>query len=123
MATLVIAAQVIIALGIYNVWIIRRNRATDYRPEGAANIAEEFRRYGLPDWVRSAVGATKLILATLLLVGIFVTPLVRPAAAFMALLMVAAVAAHIRVNDPWTKSMPAATMLALSTLVVVAYSV
>jgi len=122
MDTVVTAAQIIIALGIFNVWIIRRDWETAYRPEGAKGIVEEFRRYGLPDWVRTAVGATKISLAVLLLVGLVITPITRPAAGLMALLMVAAISAHVRVNDPWTKSVPAAAMLALSALVVVAHS-
>ncbi|MDX1492816.1 MAG: hypothetical protein R3253_01990, partial [Longimicrobiales bacterium] len=65
MSTVAIIAQVIIALGIFNVWIVRRDRSTPYRPEGASNMEEEFRRYGLPDWVRVAVGSTKVTLAVL----------------------------------------------------------
>ena len=44
MTNLAILAQVILALGIMNVWVIRRNRPTPYRPEGARDIEEEFAR-------------------------------------------------------------------------------
>lgn len=120
MSTIVVVAQIAVALGIFNVWIVRRNRPTSYRPRGAANIEEEFRRYGLPDWVRSAVGALKLTLAVLLLLGLFITPLTAPAAGLMALLMISAIIAHLRVSDPLMKAAPAAAMLALSVLVAVA---
>jgi hypothetical protein len=39
----------------------------------------------------------------------------------MAVFMVSAVAAHIRVGDPMMKAMPALGMLALCTIVLVAY--
>ncbi len=120
MTTLAIVSQALIAAGIFNVWVVRRNRATPYRPDGAANIEEEFRRYGLPDWARHVVGASKLVLAALLVIGIFFTPVAAPAAAAMALLMIGAISAHIRVSDPWVRSLPAFAMLLLSTLVVVA---
>ena len=123
MSTVAIIAQVIIALGIFNVWIVRRDRSTPYRPEGASNMEEEFRRYGLPDWVRVAVGSTKVTLAVLLLFGILFTPLAVGAAALMALLMLSAVFAHVRVGDPWMKSVPAALMLTLSAVVIVGHTV
>lgn len=123
MSTVAIIAQVVIALGIFNVWIIRRDRSTPYRPEGASNMEEEFARYGLPDWVRVVVGSTKVTLAVLLLFGVLFTPLAVISATLMALLMVSAVVAHVRVGDPWRKSIPAALMLMLSALVILGHSV
>ena len=123
MLTLAIVCQIVIALGIFNVWVLRRDRATAYRPEGATNLRDEFARYGFPDWVRKLVGTAKLSLAVLLLIGVFFTPIAAPAAAIMALLMISAIAAHVRVRDPLTKSMPAFLLLLLSTVVVVAQSV
>ena len=123
MSTVAIIAQIVIALGIFNVWLLRRDKETPYRPEGASNMKEEFRRYGLPDWVRVAVGATKVSLAVLLLVGILFTPLAVGAATLMGLLMISAVAAHVRVGDPWVKAAPAFLMLTLSALVVLGHTV
>ena len=120
MANLAILAQIIIALGIINVWIIRRNRPTPYRPDGASDIREEFARYGLPEWAPTVVGATKLSLAVLLLVGIVYANVALPAAAGMAALMVGAVWAHVKVRDPLIKAVPALGMLALSLVVVAA---
>lgn len=40
MSNIAIILQLVIALGIVNVWIIRRDRATGFRPDGAANIHE-----------------------------------------------------------------------------------
>lgn len=123
MTSLVIACQIIIAFGIFNVWIFRRNRATPYRPDGAESIQEEFERYGLPSWAAPVVGSTKLLLAILLLVGIGSAAVAVPAAALMALLMLGAIAAHIRVRDPLMRSIPALSMLALSVLVVIGHSI
>lgn len=121
MSLVAIIAQIVIALGIFNVWIIRRDRPTGYRPEGARSISEEFRRYGFPDWARVAVGSTKLVLAAALLVGVVYAQVALPAALLMSVLMVGAVAAHLRVGDPWVKSVPALGMLLLSGLVVVSH--
>lgn len=122
MLALAIAFQVVLALGIVNVWILRRDRATAFRPAGASNISDEFRRYGLPDWMRVAVGSTKLALAGLLLVGIVFPPVALPAAAGMALLMVGAIAAHLRVGDPLRKAAPATLMLVMASFVAVTYA-
>jgi len=51
-------------------------------------------------------------------VGIWAPGLVVPAALGMAALMVAAVALHLKINDPFRKAIPAFTMLVLSLLVV-----
>ena len=122
MSVLAVAAQIIIALGIFNVWILRRDRPTGYRPDGARSIAEEFERYGLPDWVRIAVGSTKIALAVVLLIGVVYAQVALPAAVLMGVLMLGAIAAHVRVRDPLVKSLPALGMLLLSGIVVVAYA-
>ncbi|MEX2467296.1 MAG: DoxX family protein [Gemmatimonadota bacterium] len=121
MTFVAVAAQIIIAFGIFNVWIFRRDRPTRYRPEGARSIAEEFERYGLPDWVRVVVGSTKLALAAALLVGVIYAQVAVPAALLMGVLMLGAIAAHVRVRDPLVKALPALGMLLLSGVVVVAY--
>lgn len=120
MTNLAILAQVILALGIFNVWVIRRNRPTPYRPDGALDIEEEFARYGLPEWAPTVVGTTKLALAALLLIGVVYAEVALLAATGMAALMVGAVWAHVRVRDPLMKAVPALGMLTLSLVVVVA---
>ena len=120
MSNIAVLLQIVIALGIVNVWILRRDRATRFRPDGAANIAEEFARYGLSDTVRRLVGGTKLALAALLLIGIAYPVLAVAAAAGVAVLMAGAVGAHIKVRDPLMKSVPALLMLAMSTVVLIA---
>ena len=48
--TLVSILQVVIALGLLNVWLIRANRSTGYRGGAAKNIKEEFAVYGLSEY-------------------------------------------------------------------------
>lgn len=117
MQALALLAQLVVAAGIVNVWVLRPSRATPYRPDGAANLADEFRAYGLPDWARKLTGAAKLSLAALMIVGIWYAPVAALAAAALAVLMLAAVLAHIRVGDPLFKSAPALSMLALCAFV------
>lgn len=97
-----IAAQIIVALSIGTVWIFRFD-----------NIVKEFRQYGLSDLVRSLVGSTKIILATLLVTGIWYPSLVLFPAIVMAFLMLSAQYFHFKVKNPWDKHLPSLFLLAL----------
>ncbi len=59
-------------------------------------------------------GGLKIIGGALLLVGMACPPVVLPAAAVIAVLMLGAVAMHLKVGDPVSKFVPAALMLAMS---------
>jgi hypothetical protein len=50
-------------------------------------------------------------------VGIWYTPVVRPAAIGMLILMIGAISMHVKVGDPAQRSLPAFTMLVLSAIV------
>jgi len=105
--------QVIAGLGLMNVWLVRPRSATAYRGGSAKTLREEFGAYGLPEWCFYAVGASKIVAAVMLIVGIWVPRLVVPAALVVAALMVGALAMHVKVKDPLTKSVPALLMLAM----------
>jgi uncharacterized membrane protein YphA (DoxX/SURF4 family) len=107
------ALQVIVALGLLNVWLVRAKASTAYRGGSAQSLKEEFATYGLPDWTFYVVGILKVGSAILLLLGIWVKSpdLVRPPALVVAGLMVGALAMHAKVKDPLTKSLPALAML------------
>jgi uncharacterized membrane protein YphA (DoxX/SURF4 family) len=120
METAVLVIQVIIALGIYNVWLIRFGKATEWRGGTAKTMREEFEVYGLPPWFLGFVGFLKLLFATLLIVGVWYQPVVRPAAVGMAVLMLGALSMHVKVKDPLKRSLPAFTMLVLSGIVALA---
>ncbi|MFO7721356.1 MAG: DoxX family protein [Gillisia sp.] len=68
----------------------------------------------LPLWFMKLIGFLKLTLSALLLAGIFVPVLIRPAAIGMAVLMLGAIAMHIKVKDSLVKSFPAFSFLILS---------
>lgn len=116
--TLHLICQLIIGLGILNVWFLRFNRSTAYRGKDAQNLKEEFAAYGLPPWAVWVVGIVKVGAAIALLIGIFVPHIVVPAAIVMAALMVGAVLMHLKVKDAPIKFLPAATLLVLSLVLI-----
>lgn len=99
-----IILQIVVGLGILNVWLIRSHRSTGYRGGDAKNLKQEFATYGLPTWVFYVVGTSKVLIALCLLAGIWIHPLVVPAAYGMAALMMGAFSMHLKVKDPLTKS-------------------
>lgn len=105
--------QLVTALGLLNVWLLRSASATSYRGGSAQSLKEEFSAYGLPDAAFYVVGTLKVGAAIALLIGIWVPTLVQPAASLVAVLMVGAVSMHVKVGDPIVKSVPALAMLAL----------
>lgn len=113
MALLAQIAQVIVGLGLLNVWLIRFNKSTDYRGGTAKNMKEEFAAYGLPEWFCYVVGGLKIISGILLLVGLFIPGLAVYPATIVSILMIGALAMHVKVKDPIKKSIPAASVLAL----------
>ena len=114
MATSVTYLQVILALGLFNVWLLRFNRATPYRGGNARTMREEFLAYGLPGWSTYLVGALKLGSAVALIAGLWMPTLVLPVAGLIVVLMLGAITMHAKVRDPIKKSIPAIFMLLLS---------
>ena len=112
-------AQVIIAMGIFNVWVLRFNKPTAYRGEGAASMREGFAAYGLPVWAMWLIGGIKITLAVGLLVGLWFPALVFPCGVGMTILMLGAVAMHVKVHDRPIRALPALVMLVLSVLIVI----
>jgi uncharacterized membrane protein YphA (DoxX/SURF4 family) len=118
MDTIVFICQLIVGLGLLNVWLLRFNKPTRYRGGNAASMPEEFATYGLPGWFCYLVGFLKLTAALGLLTGLMVPPLVFPSAVLVAALMVGAVAMHLKVKDPALKSLPALSVLVLSLVII-----
>jgi uncharacterized membrane protein YphA (DoxX/SURF4 family) len=117
MDTAITVAQVILGLGILNVWLLRFGKATAWRGGDAKNLKEEFAVYGLPPWFMALVGVLKVGCAGALLAGIWFPALTRPAALGLGVLMLGAVAMHVKVGDPMKKSLPAFTILVLCAFV------
>ncbi|MBU6374480.1 MAG: DoxX family protein [Bdellovibrionales bacterium] len=106
--------QLIVALGIFNVWFLRSSLATPFRGGEARTLRDEFRAYGLNDSAFYAVGFLKIASASLLVAGLWFPLVTRPAALLLAALMVGALAMHLKVKDAPMKSLPALIMLSLS---------
>ena len=106
--------QVVVALGLLNVWLVRAGSATSYRGGDARSLKDEFAAYGLPDFFFYLVGALKIGAAVMLIAGIWIHTLIVPAAALVAVLMVGALVMHVKVKDPAIKSLPAFLMLVMS---------
>ena len=120
MNTVVSIAQVVVALVIVNVWVVRFGKATSWRGGEATNMREEFTVYGLPDWFMFTIGFLKISLSALLIVGLWVPALTKPAATGMALLIIGAIAMHFKAGDAPLKSLPAFVVLSLCALIALA---
>jgi uncharacterized membrane protein YphA (DoxX/SURF4 family) len=112
--SITVVLQLVVALGLLNVWLLRAGAATAYRGGASKSLKEEFAAYGLPAWVFYFIGTLKIGCALLLIVGAWIPALVRPAAAVVVVLMLGALAMHVKVGDPPLKSLPAFVMLAMS---------
>lgn len=118
---LVKGIQLVIALGLLNVWLLRARIPTSWRGGDSKNMREEFAAYGLPSWFMWVIGFLKVTCAILLLVGLWVTSIARPAAIGVAVLMLGAIAMHFKTGDPLKKSLPAISVLVLSLIVVISF--
>lgn len=105
--------QIAAALGLLNVWLLRFHRSTPYRGGDARSMRQEFAMYGLPGWFVYAIGTLKVGSALCLIVGLWLRFLVFPSALLVAILMLGALAMHLKIRDPLKKSVPAFVMLAL----------
>ena len=106
MQDLTIVLQALVAASIFFVWVVRYD-----------NIIQEFKQYGLPDWLRDLVGILKLTFALLLLLGIQRASLAMIGSLGIAGLMACAFVIHLRVKNPVFKMLPSLTLLALSLII------
>ncbi|BCS35123.1 hypothetical protein TBR22_A43490 [Luteitalea sp. TBR-22] len=111
--TLTHVLQIVVGLGLLNVWLVRRQSATAYRGGRSRTLQQEFETYGLPSAAFYVVGALKITAAIVLLAGLWMAVPVRGAALVVLGLMLGAIAMHVKVGDPLMKSVPAVLMLAM----------
>jgi len=109
-----IVLQVVVGIGILNVWLIRANWATGYRGGNAKTLKEEFAAYGLPVWFFYLIGTLKILCALAVLAGIWFHPLATLGGAGLSVLMAGAFAMHLKVKDPLGKAIPSLAMLAMA---------
>jgi hypothetical protein len=102
MEKLTILVQVALAISVAYVWVFRFH-----------NVVEEFKLFGLSDLTRNFVGATKISLATLLVVGIWYSPLVFIPSILMGVFMIAAQYFHFKAKNPFIKHLPSLILLIL----------
>jgi hypothetical protein len=114
----ILAVKVAIFLSIINVWFIRFNSKTPYRPGEAGSMREEFEKYGLPAPMMYLVGALKVLAATGILASVWYPEALLPSAGVMGILMLGAIGMHLKVKDPLIKAMPAGVFFLLSAFLV-----
>ena len=109
--------QLIISVGLINVWLFRFNKVTEYRGGEANNMKEEFQAYGLPIWLMYVVGFLKIAIAIMLIVSIWMKELLEYNLWLLSVLMFGAVLMHLKVKDPIKKSYPALSILFMIALI------
>ncbi|HLP33816.1 MAG TPA: DoxX family protein [Bacteroidia bacterium] len=98
--------QVVLALSVAYVWIFRYD-----------NVVKEFKQFGINDLTRNFVGAAKIALVTLLVVGIWYPSLVQISAVLLGLFMIAAQYFHFKIRNPFSKHLPSLILLILCAFV------
>jgi len=102
MKDLLIISQLIVAISVLFVWVFRFH-----------NVEKEFKQFGLSVTLRSAVGASKIALATLLLVGLCQPCYVFYSAILMGFFMLSAQYFHFKLKNPLQKRIPSFIFLSL----------
>jgi len=102
MTTFLLLAQIIVATSVAYVWIFRYDV-----------IMKEFKEFGLSDLTRTFVGASKISLATLLIVGIWYPLLILIPSILMGFFMLAAQYFHFKIKNPFFKRLPSLFFLIL----------
>lgn len=95
---------IIVAASVYYVWIFRY-----------FNVIKEFNQFGLSDVTRNFVGASKISLAALFLVGIWYPNFIAIPSIFMGLFMIGAQYFHFKIKNPFIKHLPSLILLILCT--------
>lgn len=95
-------SQIIIGASVAYVWIFRFE-----------NIIKEFEQFGLSVLIRSFVGAAKIALATLLVLGIWYPNLIIIPSILMGLFMISAQYFHFKIKNPFIKHLPSLLLLVL----------
>ena len=114
--------QIVVALGLLNVWLLRYGKSTSYRGGAANNLKEEFAAYVLPPWFHNLIGALKITAAIALIGGLWFSSITFMASSLVVILMLGALSMHLKIRDPLRKSIPALLMLGMSLAIAVSSS-
>ena len=108
MENLYIILKVAVSLSVIWVWIGRQD-----------SVISDFEKFGLSVQTRARVGRAKMVLAIMMLLGIWIPILAIPASIGMAFMMAAAQYYHWRYGSPFGKKVPSMILLLLSVLILV----
>jgi hypothetical protein len=92
--------QIVVALSVYIVWIFRYH-----------NVLAEFEQFGFSEHFRNFVGAAKISLSALLLLGLCYQELNLYASLGMAFFMLSAHITHLKVGNPFKQRLPSLLFL------------
>tara|TARA_B110000444_G_scaffold185511_1_gene174620 strand:- start:804 stop:1148 length:345 start_codon:yes stop_codon:yes gene_type:complete len=108
MEKILILSQLVVAISVIIVWVFRKE-----------NIIVEFEQYGISDIIRNIVGALKISLATIIILGIWYNEFLILSSLGMAFLMICAQYFHIKVRNPFKKFIPSLCLLILCLFIAV----
>jgi ABC-type phosphate transport system permease subunit len=80
-------------------------------------VVKDFKQFGLSDLIRNFVGVSKIALSTLLVAGIWFSPLVQIPSIIMGLFMLAAQYNHFRIKNSFIKHVPSLILLMLCVII------
>ena len=123
---MILLFKFMLPLSIYNVWIIRRFWKSRYRSGNASTLFEEFQVFGYSRYFFYFIGIMKICCASLILFGTLCQIMnigdiessfyVYWGTLILLILMIGALASHIRVRDDIEKLLPAAFVLLLASV-------
>lgn len=99
-------SQLIVAVSVLYIWVFRYD-----------NIVVEFKHYGYSDLVRNFVGASKISISALLIMGVWYSEVTIYASMSMAFFMLCAQLSHLKVKNPLIKFIPSLIFLIMSLFV------
>lgn len=99
-------SQLIVAVSVLYIWVFRYD-----------NIVVEFKHYGYSDLVRNFVGASKISISALLIMGVWYSEVTIYASMAMAFFMLCAQLSHLKVKNPFNKFIPSLIFLIMSLFV------
>ena len=106
MEQIIILAKLTVSISVLIVWVFRRD-----------NIGLDFQLYKLSNLTKNIIGALKISLATMLILGIWYSELLLISSLSMAFLMLCAQYFHLRAKNPWHKYIPSLLLLTLPLLI------
>ena len=97
---MITVCKIFLSVSLFFVWVVRYD-----------SITKEFDHYKLPEWFRDFVGILKLSFSVMILYNN--NELVMVGCVGIIVLMVGAIGTHIRVKNPFHKTIPAVAVLGL----------